>query len=215
MRDHPHRVLLDAEDPRELALLAHHAAAARVQRSAPRRRVVGADRGARLHRRAGHALHPGFQPHDVRGARECRVGRDRIAGVSVDADVGFPLVPYARRARPRRRPGARLGGKRLIIHAHELRSVFRRLNRFGHDHGDGFADESRLVRGQRKMRRDEDLRAVAVRETDVRRAQRKRPVRNGFQSVPQEIRAGEDGEDAGRRERLHRVDSRDARMRVR
>ena len=65
------------------------------------------------------------------------------------------------------------------------------------------------------MRRDEDLRAVAVRKTDVRRAQRKRPVRNGFQSVPQEIRAGEDGEDAGRRERLHRVDSRDARMRVR
>src|SRR6266705_717210 len=41
------------------------------------------------------------------------------------------------------------------------------------------------------------------------------PVRNGFQSVRQEVRAGEDGEDAGRCERLRRVDSRDARMRVR
>ena len=215
VRDHAHRGVIDAENPRELALLPHHAAAARVQRVAPRRRVVLADRGARLHRHAGDALHAGLQPHHVRGAGKGRVGGGAIAHVGVDADVGVLFLPHARRARACRVGCGGDHGQWLVDDPHPFRCVARERTRLRDDHGDGLADEAHLVRGQREMRRDEDLRAVAVGEEDVRRARRERPVRDGFQTVAQRVGAGEHGEHAGERERLRGVDRDDARVRVR
>ena len=66
-----------AEDRRELVLLPDHAAGAGVQRVLVGRRIVDADRGARVERHAGDALHPGLEFRHMGRARERRLGRRR------------------------------------------------------------------------------------------------------------------------------------------
>src|SRR5262249_28846779 len=62
--DHADVLGLDPEHARKLAFLAHHAAAAGVQKIASALLVVIADGSARLHRHTGDALHPGLELHD-------------------------------------------------------------------------------------------------------------------------------------------------------
>src|SRR5262249_17157086 len=94
--DHAHALGRHAEHVGELMLLAHHAAAAGVERVAAARRIIMADGGARLHRYAGDALHPGFETDGMCRVRERRGGRGGIADLRIDADVRARLVPQPR-----------------------------------------------------------------------------------------------------------------------
>ena len=104
-RHHAHRALRHAERRREVALDAHRAAGARVERVAAARLIEDGDRGTRLHRHARDPLHPRLEPHHVGGAGECGVGGRGIARVGVDAHVRGGFLPAARGAR-----GGRLDG---------------------------------------------------------------------------------------------------------
>ena len=103
VHDHARLFGRHAQHHREVAPRADRAAGAGVERVAAGRRVELADRGARLHRHPGDALHPGVEADDMRGAGEGRVGRGGVADLAVEDDVG--AVP----PRPRR---AGLGGGR-------------------------------------------------------------------------------------------------------
>ncbi len=76
---HPQLVGGNAEHARELALLAHRAAAAGVQRVAAAGRVVLTQRRARLKGHAGHAIDVEVPRHDVVGAGEGPLRRLAIA----------------------------------------------------------------------------------------------------------------------------------------
>src|SRR2546422_867892 len=115
-RDDTDRALRHAERRGEIALDAHRAAGARVERVAAARLVPDAQGGARLHRHAGDAVDPRLEPHHVRGAPEGGVRGGPIAGLGVDTDVRRGLLPHERRPRcdriaggghPRHRQGAR------------------------------------------------------------------------------------------------------------
>ena len=63
-----------------------------MQRVLVGRRIVDADRGARVERHAGDALHPGLELRHMRGARERRLGRLDVADIGVDADIADVVV---------------------------------------------------------------------------------------------------------------------------
>ena len=193
----------------------HDAAAAGMKRVAFRGGVECADRGTRFHRRRGHALNPGLNAGHMRGASERRLGRCGIADICVDADIGVPILPYARCVAARGRRGNGYRGKRLIVDDHPLGGVPGRVNRFGDHHRDGLAHESGLVRRQQAVRHEGDLGAVAVAQADVGRAGQNRTVRNRLQAVCQHIGAGEHGQHAWNPHRFGSVDCSDARVGVR
>jgi hypothetical protein len=68
------------------------AAASGVERDPAARRVELGERGARLHRRAGDALHPSREPGDVGGRRESSFGRLMIAGAGVEHKVSSTFI---------------------------------------------------------------------------------------------------------------------------
>jgi hypothetical protein len=98
LHDDAHLFRRDAKHHRQIAPRADRAAGPGIQRVAAALRVVVADRGARFHRHAGDARDPGVEPHDMRGAREGRFGRDRVADIAVEDDVREVLA-HPRRAR--------------------------------------------------------------------------------------------------------------------
>jgi hypothetical protein len=70
------------------------AATAGVKRDAAARRIEAGKRGARLHRHAGDALHPGRKPDDVVGAGETHCGGRMIADPGVEHDVRGGVVRH-------------------------------------------------------------------------------------------------------------------------
>ncbi len=79
--EHADFVRRHAEDGGEVFLEPHRAAIAGIDRIAAGLGIERRQRGARLHRHAGHALHPGFEPRHMRGTgeRRCRSLRHRQA----------------------------------------------------------------------------------------------------------------------------------------
>ena len=84
VHDDPHLLLGDAEDLGQLLLRPDGAADPGIKRVAPGIRVIGAGRGARLHRHAGNALHPGLEFDDVSRSRKSRIGGGRVADLGID-----------------------------------------------------------------------------------------------------------------------------------
>ena len=80
------------------------AAAAGVKGVLPARLVVFGRRGARLHRDAGDALHPGVEPHDMGRAAERIGGRGLVADLDIDAEIVRRPIPQLRRRRASPRP---------------------------------------------------------------------------------------------------------------
>ena len=200
---------------RQVVLDALAAARAGIERVMIALRVVHGERRARLQRDAGDPVHAGLEPDHVGGAGERGVGGGRIAAVGVDAHVGAGLLPDERRAGGRRLGGADHDRQRLVLHPHRLGAVAGGRRRLGDDHGHRLAHEPHAVGGQRRVRGDEVLRAVAVRELRLVRVGRNGAVRNRLEPVGGRVGPGEHGKHARRLERGGGVDADDARVGVR
>ena len=81
------------QNDRKVFFQAHSAAIAGMQRVTLRGRVVYTHGGAWLHRHAGHALHPGVDFRDVRGACKSGGGGCLVADIGVYAHIRFRAVP--------------------------------------------------------------------------------------------------------------------------
>ena len=190
-RDHAHLPLGHAEDllgedgPEPVRALD-----AGVQRVAAGAAVELADRGARLHRRGGHARHHEVEPRDVRGAREGARHRVARAGLPDEGHVVGRLVPDRRRAAARGARGARHRGQGLVVDGHQLRGVGGRFRRRGHHERDRIAHVADALADQRGARGGERGRAVAALARAV--------GRQVAEAVGREIGAGEHREHAGR-----------------
>ena len=127
-----------AEDGGELMLLADHAAGPGVQRMLVGRRIVDADRGARVERHAGDALHPGVELRHMGRARECRFGRLDVADIGIDTDIGSVIVKLD--VRLRRARCFRHCLKRFVIHPDLLGGILGGGDALRHHHDDLLAD---------------------------------------------------------------------------
>ena len=187
---------LEAEDDRELLLRPHHRAAAGIERIAAGRRIVGAQRGARLHRHAGDPLDVGLDPHDIFGLGKAGAGRLRIADPGIDGDVVH------------RRQG-------LVDDPDRFGGVLGLRHGLGDDERHALADEADAVGRQDHRPLEQVRRAVEIVEPDVGRAHRLRDVRDGLQPLGQHVGAGQDQQHAGHLQRGRGVDRHDAGVRVR
>ena len=151
--------------------LAHHAAAgAGMDGVQSGRAVVIADRRARLHGHAGDALNPGFQPHDVRRARERRIGRRLIADVAIGAQIAGTVVPDQRCICFERIAGAHHHRERFIVDRHHLCRIPCGAVRFGDHQPDRLADIADLVGRERRHVHREHLEAGSYPQRDIGRS---------------------------------------------
>ena len=142
------------------------------------------------------------------GPREGGLDGGAVALLEHEGDIVRDLVrPHRRRARTDRLGGLRHARPVLVIDDDAIGGVEGRGARLGDDDRHGVACEMHLVEGEEAVRRARHGPTVAALALDAR-AQQSETVRGG-------IRAGQDGEHAGRRERVRHVDARDARRRVR
>ncbi len=209
-----HLVRCNAKHRGEIGLEPDGAAVSGVNRETSRRGVEFGQRGARLHRHAGDALHPGLEPRHMRRARKSRLGRRGIAELGIEADIGRGVMDM-RRILPRRRGGLDHGGQHVVIDLDRFGAVFGRIHRLGDHHRDGFADEPRFVGRQWKMRRFERRLAAFVAQLGLRRMRRPRLVRNGLEPVGDDVGAGQHREHAGHGFGLVGCDGAQPRMRMR
>ena len=135
-RHYAHRALGHAEDGGEIGAMALHPARGGVDRVAPA--FIGRDGHARLERYAGDPIQLRLQAHDVRGTRKSGGDGGRIAKLVVDAGIDRRI-------------------ESLVVDLDALSRVPSNGARLCNDHGDGFADEARLVRRQRGKRREAAL----------------------------------------------------------
>ena len=147
----------------EIVLQPQRAAIAGIDGVASGRGVELGERGARLHRHAGDALHPGFEPCHMGGAGKRGLGRRASPRSASKQTLERALVVHARRILPRRRAGLDDGGQHFVVDLDRFGAVLRRIHGFGDDHRDRFANETRLVGRQRIVRRRERLLAVCSR----------------------------------------------------
>ena len=181
---------------------------ARIQRVAILEGIVPADGVARFDRARGDARHAEIERRDVVGPREGGLDGAAVALLEHEGDIVRDLVrPHRRRARTDRLGGLRHARPVLVIDDDAIGGVEGRGARLGDDDRHGVACEMHLVEGEEAVRRARHGPAVAAFALDAR-AQQSETVGGG-------IRAGQDGEHAGRRERVRHVDARDARRRVR
>ena len=178
-----------------------------VQRVAAGAAVELADRGARLHRRGGHARHHEVEARDVRGAREGARHRVARAGLPDEGHVVGRLVPDRRRAaargaraRPSPRAGARSRRPPAPRRRRPLPGSWPPRARSG---SPTWRTRSRISAG----------RGVGNAGAPSRRL-RDAIGRQVAEAVGREIGAGEHREHAGRAERRGGVDAADARVRV-
>ena len=150
----------------------------------------------------------------MRGARERRFRRLRVAELRIDEDVVFDFVPERRRAGPHRVFRMQHEWQFLVAHLHRFGGIRRLRLGFRHHHGDRLADMARSVRGQQQMRADENRAAARRGELHVEFGLRHRIVRNGLEIVGYAIGAGEHPKHARHRVGPRRIDGDDARMRI-
>jgi hypothetical protein len=196
-----------------IAALARDAAAgAGVERIEIGLGVVFADRVARLHRRAGDAVAPAFELHDMRRLGECRIGRRFIPDIDIDHEVRRRLVPDFGGAGLERIGRHCDCGQHLVIDVHQLGTVLGLIERLGDHNRDRFADIANLVGGQHRLRPGEGVEAGANLHGDVRRPDQGRLMIDRLQAVSGVILAGEHDDHAGRSLGRFRVDAADAGM---
>jgi hypothetical protein len=115
----------------------------------------------------------------------------------------------------RRRPRRRDGRQHVVFDVNRVGAVLRRIEGVGDDHGDRLADESRLVEGERIVRRREYRRPVAVDQRRLGTVGGRGHVRHRLESVLLHVAAGKHADHARHAERARRVDRDDARMGMR
>ena len=195
--------------------LAHHAAAgASMDGVQSGRAVVIADRRARLHGHAGDALDPGLQAHDMRRARERRIGQRLIADVAIGAQIAGTAVPDQRRICFERVAGPHHHRERFIVDRHQLRRIPCSAVRLGDHHADRLADIADLVGRKRRHVHGEHLEAGSYPQRDIGRPGHGGVVRDRSAAIGEIVGAGEDGDDTRHRARLGRIDRLDAGVRV-
>ena len=215
-RDHAQPVGRKPENLGELAALAKGPAAAGVEDIAPAGGFVDTKRRARLDRHAGHAAHVELARDHVIGAGERGIDRRLFAPErGVDANVRGHLVPHGGALAFGRVRGVDHERQRVPRHAHRRDRVFRLSPGLGHDHRDGLAHMTRLVRRQQNVWTDEDRAAVRGPELEIVTVRRHGTVRDGAEPLLGDVRAREDSEHAGHRPGLLALDCDDAGVRVR
>jgi hypothetical protein len=194
-RDHAHLVLGQTqherghEQPLDVRVLAGD-----VERIAVVGARVGGVRGARLDGVGDKAVVDDFERGHVRGSGEGLVDRGLVAETPDVAGVVGRRVVHHRRALLARVARADDRGQLLVIDLHQLGGVARLLLGFGDDDRDVVADVARF----------------ALREAGMRRLLHRLPVDVGDQPAAGqavdlgggEVVAREDGDDAGRLQRL-------------
>ena len=153
---------LDLEDLRHVAAQAEHALRGRMQREAPARRIVDADRRARLHGAHHHATVDELDARHMRGLGEGGLDLLAVAVVVIERDVTRHIVIEQRGVRAHRlvRPGD--GGQLIDVELDRLGRVFRLQHGFRHHAGDRIADEAHFVGRKRRPQRLAHRRAVAI-----------------------------------------------------
>jgi hypothetical protein len=180
-----------------------------VERRAVTRRVVIADRVARLHRVGDDPVVDELERDRARGLREGGVRRLGVAHVVVPVEhhVAGDVRKELRRARRHRLLG---GGDRrqpLVFDLDRLGGVARRRERFGDHERHRLADMPHVTDGQHRARRVVPRRPVAIVE--------RRHAGEVAEAVGAHVLAGRDEQHAGHRPRRRRIDPLDPRMRHR
>ncbi len=189
----------NVEDFGELAAQAEHALASDMEGEALALRIVGGDRGARLHGVDDEAVVEELEPRHMGGVGEGLLHLLGVAEMIVERDVVGHVVEELRRAGLHRL--ARLGdrGEGLDVEHDRFRGLLRLDRGLGDHAGDGVADEADLVDRERRAERLLHRRAVAVLE---RRHAFEPAIAGGLQ-----VGAGIDREHAGHRARGRSVDA--------
>ena len=164
---HAHLVGGRAQDIHQRGLHAVDALARGIERPFAARRVVFADRGARLHGVDHHALIGGFKPRDVFGLGEGLGDLGGIAIVIIERDIVRHGIEDQRRAGLHRIGGLEHDRQRLDVDRDRLGGILGLRNGFRDDAGDRIADEAHLVAGERRSRRVTDRRSVAVLQRQI------------------------------------------------
>ena len=128
-------------------------------------------------------------------------------GADVEAQVARDAVPGERRPGPGRGEGVDHCRQRLVVDRDQVGRIPRLGERLGHHHRNRIADVAHAVPGEYRPRRFAARRAVEVGHRDQ--------AGNVAEPVCGDVRAGEDGEHAGRLGRSAGIDADDLRMRVR
>ena len=208
---HPDALGIDVEHRREVVLDRMPALATDPQQVAIRVGVVVGEDPARLHERDDQTRAQHVDVGDVRGGCERNVHRGAVAVLPVEAAVVGKIVPDGRGVGRERSLDIDRARKRAVIHPHLLGPGLRRGQRLPHHEGDRLADVAHLVLGQRVLRGERHLTAVAIQIPVgldvVERGDLHHPRRS-------EISRGVHREHLRDRERFHRVDLLDAGVRM-
>ncbi len=202
--DHADLLRRHAEHRRELGAHVRRALRAGVEVVHALGRHPGREARARLHRVAHHARVVDGELHDFRGAGKRSPGLLLVPRFVIQDDISRHLVVHERRARGHGVLRRDDGGKVAIVDRHELRGIVSRDRRLGDDDRDRVAGEAHASLRERRTARMDELGAAAA--LDRQRGGK------GLQLL--DIRAGEDGQHAGMRERRRRVDGNDLGVRA-
>jgi hypothetical protein len=163
---------------------------------------------ARLHGIRGYAVVVEAHRDLVLRPGECRFGRLLVAHHQRKGEIaGRVVIPDLGCALLRRILDADHGGKRLVVDLDALGGDARLLGRGGDDEGDAVAHVAHLRGLEQRTERAIALRAAHVFGHEQRR--------DAADACLPEILAGDDAQHARQLQRLARVDSADARVRVR
>ncbi len=135
----------------------------------------GGERPAQLERHTSDAVDRGVERDDVRGRAECLF--HVVTHICVDEERG-------------------LQRQHFILHLHGIRAVPCCHRRLRDHHGHRLADEARPVRGQHRVGRDVERRAVAVLQLHLVRIDGDRPRRDRLEAVGDCVLAGQDRDHA-------------------
>ncbi len=178
-----------------------------IQRVAVLCRFVQTDRAARFHVLRVHAGDHVAALHNVRGARERRLGCRPVAAFGGVGDVVGVFIPQTRRVGFRCCRNVRHRGQGFVLHQHQFGGVLRLRQGLGDHHRDGVADITRTVGHHGGPLRREHRRAVALLARHPRLRHRN--------SVVHEVGAGIDRDHARCGRGRLRIDRADQRVRVR
>ena len=173
-----------------------HALAAQQQREGLRRRVVFGQRAAVLQGGDDDPVVDQVQRHHVGGGGHCGGHRGAVALLEAERQVARHAVPHQRGAGCQRVGRLHHAGQGIVVHAHKLGRIPRRVRRLGDDEGDRLADVARAVGRQGEAGRHAH-----------RPVGRRHGGRAGDRPQPGQVGGGEHARHARQRPRRRRVDA--------
>jgi len=176
------------DEPGDMRVLAR-----RVERVAARTLVIFADGRARLHRVRDQTIIDEVELHHLRRLGESRLRLRLVAEFPLEAGVVRRFGMNLRRSRGLTRRERHGGRQFLIIDVDHLGGGFRLCLRLGDDHRDVVADIAHRVEREHGMRADLHRRAVLGMHGPA--------ADQSAELVGGDVLAGEDRDDAGRRQR--------------